>query len=303
MAEFLELVEPLSNWNRWGPDDQLGTVNLLTAERTVAAAALVRTGQCITLARSITVAPAADNPSPALHLMKSSGDAAASVGGSHASDWLGLAYHGFAVTHLDAHSHQFFNALMYNGRPAALVSTRSGAAFGSVLPFARGLVGRGVLLDAPRAAGREWLEPGEALESADLNRIARAQGTDVRPGDLLLVRTGRDARAAVHGPVDVMSAGAPGLSEATLPWLREHDVAVLGGDGQNDVMRPGAGAHPMPVHAGALVYLGLPLLDNLLLEELAWGCAERGRWEFQLLVAPLPLVRFTGAPVNPIAVL
>ncbi|MCU1657187.1 MAG: putative cyclase [Pseudonocardiales bacterium] len=302
-ADFAELMAPLSNWGRWGTDDELGTVNLLTAEHARAAASAVSTGECIALGRPLTIHPALDNPQPLLHLMTGSGDAAAPIGGSHASDWVGLAYHGFAVTHLDAHSHQFFNGLMYNGRPAGLVSTRSGAAAGSVVPFARGLVGRGVLLDAPRAMGREWLEPGDGLEPADLDEIAASQDTELRPADLLLVRVGRDARAAIHGAISPMTAGSPGLTGRSLPWLRQHDVAVLGSDVQNDVMRPGVSAHPMPVHAGALAYLGLPLLDNLLLEGLSAACAARGRWDFQLVVAPLALARFTGSPVNPIAIL
>jgi kynurenine formamidase len=302
-AEFADLMTPLSNWGRWGPDDELGTVNLLTPAHVATAATAVGSGQCVPLGRPLSSWPAADNAQPLLHLMKSSGEAAAPVGGSHASEWFGLAYHGFAVTHLDAHSHQFFDGRMYNGRPAELVSTRAGAAVGSVRPLARGLVGRGVLLDAPRVMGRGWLEPGEGLEPADLDAIAAAQGTGLRAADLLLVRCGRDARAAVRGVVNPMTAGSPGLAAACLPWLREHDVAVLGSDVQSDVMQPGADAHPMPVHAGALVFLGLPLLDNLLLEELAEACADRRRWDFQLVVAPLALQRFTGSPVNPMAIL
>src|SRR5258706_7127973 len=155
-ADFAALMTPLSNWGRWGPEDELGTVNLLTPEHAASAARAVDTGRSVPLGRPLTVRPAPDDPQPLIHLMKSSGESAAAVGGSHASDWLGLAYHGFAVTHLDAHSHQFFNGQMYNGRPAELVSTGTGAASGSVLPLARGLVGRGVLLDAPPWAGREW---------------------------------------------------------------------------------------------------------------------------------------------------
>ncbi|MCW2648748.1 MAG: hypothetical protein JWP07_4857 [Pseudonocardiales bacterium] len=302
-AEFADLMTPLSNWGRWGPDDELGTVNLLSSAHAAEAAAAVSSGRCVGLGRALSVLAAADNPLPLLHLMKSSGESAASIGGSHASEWFGLAYHGFAVTHLDAHSHQFFDGRMYNGRPAELVSTRTGAGAGSVGPLARGLVGRGVLLDAPRVMGRGWLEPGEGLEPSDLDAIATAQDTELRAADLLIVRCGRDTRAAVHGVVDPMSVGSPGLSATCLPWLREHDVAVLGSDVQNDVMQPGADAHPMPVHAGALVYLGLPLLDNLHLEELAEACDRRGRWDFQLVVAPLALPRFTGSPVNPIAIL
>ena len=302
-ADLAELMTPLSNWGRWGPDDELGTVNLLTPAHVAAAATAIGSGQCVALGRPLSVVAAADNPLPLLHLMKSSGESAASTGGSHASEWFGLAHHGFAVTHLDAHSHQFFDGRMYNDRPAELVSTRSGAAAGSVRPLARGLVGRGVLLDAPRALGRGWLEPGEGLDPADLDAIAAAQDTELRAADLLIVRCGRDARAAVHGAVNPMTEGAPGLAAACLPWLREHDVAVLGSDVQSDVMRPGVDSHPMPVHAGALVFLGLPLLDNLLLEELAEACAVRQRWDFQLVVAPLALPRFTGSPVNPIAIL
>jgi kynurenine formamidase len=302
-ADFAALMSPLSNWGRWGPEDELGTLNLLTAEHAASAARAVDTGQCVPLGRPLTVRPAQDDPQPLLHLMKSSGESAAEFGGSHASDWLGLAYHGFAVTHLDAHSHQFFNGQMYNGRPAELVSTRTGAACGSVLPLSRGLVGRGVLLDAPRWADRQWLEPGEGLDAADLDAIAASQRTQLRPADLLLVRTGRDTRAAAHGIIDPMVAGSPGLRATALPWLREHDIAVLGSDAQNDVMRAGANAHPMPVHAGALTFLGLPLLDNLLLEELATACATHGRWDFQLVVAPLALSRCTGSPVNPIGIL
>jgi kynurenine formamidase len=235
--------------------------------------------------------------------MKSSGESAPALGGAHASDWLGLAYHGSAVTHLDAHSHQFWNGRMYNDRPATDVATRNGARTGSVEPLARGLVGRGVLLDVPRARERAWLEPGEGIGAADLDRVADAQGVDLQAGDLVLVRTGRDARAAVHGVLDPLRQGGPGLVMRCLPWLRSHDVAVLGSDVQSDVMLPDGAPHPMPVHAGALAVLGLPLLDNLILEELSGACADQQRWDFLLTVAPLALHRATGSPVNPLAVL
>lgn len=303
-AEFAAFVAPLSNWGRWGDEDELGTLNLLTADRAAAAASAVTSGRVIALARPVVTAAAKDNPAPMLHMMKASGDAAAQVGGSHASDWLGLGYHGFAVTHIDAHSHQFFNGEMYNRRSARRVSTRSGAALGSVLPFAQSPpVGRGVLLDAPRALGRPWLEPGDGLGSSDLDDIAAALGCRPRPGDIVMLRTGRDARAAAHGVLDPMVDGSPGLTRDALRWLWDNDVAVLGSDVQADVMPPGGAPFPMPIHAGALVHLGLPLIDNLALEELAAACGESGRYEFLAVVAPLPLVHFTGSPVSPVAVL
>jgi kynurenine formamidase len=303
LAELDGYAASISNWGRWGPDDQLGTLNLLTPRRRVAAAALVRTGTCLGLGRRIGGSPAPDNPVPPLQHMLASGEGARARGGSHASDWLGLAPHGFAVTHVDAFSHQFFDAAMYNGRPAALVTSAAGAAAGSVEAFADGIAGRGVLLDLPRAAGRGWLDPGEAVHPDDLDAAAAAQRTEIGPGDILFVRVGRDARAGRHGPLDPITAGSPGLAADCLPWLRRHDIALLGSDAQSDQMSAGAAPHPVPVHAGALVLLGLPLLDNAWLEDLAAACAAEGRWEFLAVVGPLRLRRATGSAVNPVAVL
>lgn len=302
-ADLEQLTAPLSNWGRWGAEDERGTTNLLTPALAAAATAGVQSGEVVALGRRLTARPAADNPAPLLHLMRSSGEGAYPVGGSHASDWLGLSYHGFAVTHLDAPSHQFFDGRTYNGRPAAVVTTRSGAAASSVEVYAGGLAGRGVLLDVPAALGRPWLEPGTGLGPDDLDGVAAAHGVTVQPGDLVLVRTGRDARAVEHGAVDPMVAGSAGLVAQSLTWLRGYDVAVLGSDAVSDVMAPGGAPHPMPLHAGALVHLGLPLLDNLWLEDLAQACARHRRWTFLLTVAPLALARATGSPVNPLAVL
>jgi kynurenine formamidase len=303
IQEFEALAGPVSNWGRWGDDDELGTVNLLTPQRAAAAAAAVQSGRSIGLGRVLTTAAAADNPNPLLHLMKSSGEAAPDRGGAHASEWIGLGFHGFSTTHIDAHSHQFWNGRIYNDRPAADVRTSHGARHGSVLPYAGGLVGRGVLLDAPRSLGRPWMEPGDGLGPDDLDRIATEQHVVIGSGDLVLVRTGRDARAAELGVIDPMTVGSPGLTMHCLAWLRGHDVAVLGSDVQSDVMIPGGPPHQMPVHAGALALLGLPLLDNLFLEELATACDTRQRWDFLLTVAPLALRGATGSPVNPIALL
>jgi kynurenine formamidase len=302
LAEFDGYAATIGNWGRWGADDQLGTLNLLTPARRAAAASLARTGLCVGLGRRIGGSPQPDDPTPPLQHMLATGDAATARGGSHASDWLGLAPHGFAVTHLDAFAHQFFDGAMYNGRPSTLV-TRTGAAAGSVEAFADGIVGRGVLLDVPAARDRRWLEPGEALHPADLDAVATAQRTELRPGDLLFVRVGRDARAKRHGRLDPIACGSAGLAADCLPWLRERDVALLGSDVQADQMTPGGAPHPMPVHAGALVLLGLPLLDNAWLEDLAAACTAQRRWEFLAVICPLRLRRATGSAVNPVAVL
>jgi kynurenine formamidase len=302
LAQLDRYAVTASNWGRWGADDQLGTLNLLTPARRQAAAGLVAAGTCVSLGRRIGGAPQPDDPQPPLQLMKAAGEAAPARGGSHASDWIGLAPHGFAVTHVDAFSHQFFDGTMYNGQPASLVTTRTGAGAGSVEAFAGGIVGRGVLLDLPAAQDRGWLDPGEYVRPADLDAAAARQA-EVRPGDILLIRVGRDARAVQHGRTDPVTAGLPGLSADCLPWLREHDVALLGSDGVSDQMTPGGAPHPMPVHAGALTLLGLPLLDNAWLEDLAAVCAAEGRREFLAVICPLRLRRATGSAVNPVAVL
>ncbi|CAN5562332.1 cyclase family protein [soil metagenome] len=303
VVAFGKLIEPLSNWGRWGSEDELGTLNLLGSAQRMAARDHVVEGDLLSLGRQVSTVPATGNPAPMLHLMKASGDAAADLGGSHASDWIGLACHGFAVTHLDALSHQFFNGRMYNGFPAAAVSTRTGAGRGSVERLAGGLVGRGVLIDAPRARGVGWLEPGEEITAAELDRALSLQHTSIQPGDLVLVRTGRDARARERGPTEPMLDGAAGLALDCLPWLRGHDVAVLGSDSNSELMASGCAPFATPIHVGALVFLGMPLLDNLLLEDLAQRCSELQRWQFCLTIAPLALHRSTGCAVNPLALL
>jgi kynurenine formamidase len=121
---------------------------------------------------------------------------------------------------------------------------------------------------------------------------------------VLLVSTGRDARRSALGPWDPVGVGLAGLHPECVQWLRDRDVAVLGGDGVHDILgAPRIDGWPMPVHQCGLAGMGLHLLDNLRLDDLAERCAANGRWAFQFTVAPLRIERGTGSPVNPIAVL
>jgi len=303
VAQMDVLLRDHSNWGRWGEHDQAGTVNLLTPERTAAAARLVRSGETVSLARRLTTRATPDNPDPMLHFMTNTADDGRPDASGTAGDWFGLRFHGFAVSHVDALSHLSWRRQMYNGVSVDTVTARGGAAVHSVETMARGVVTRGVLLDVARVKGIDWIAPGDGLDPQDLEECEREHGVTVRPGDVLVFRTGRDVKTREQGAHHPMDEGNAGLYSTCVPWLRERDVAFLGSDVAQDVMFPAAPPHLMPVHVGALVGLGLPLLDNLAVEDLADACARTGRYEFCFTMGPLPLQRTTGSPVNPIVVL
>jgi kynurenine formamidase len=218
-----------------------------------------------------------------------------------ASEFIGMVFHGYTVTHVDTPAHFFWDGRIYNGRSCNLITSREGAQAEAIELLHDGVVSRGVLLDVAGARGVPWLGPGEGVMPADLEAAEKAQGVRVEPGDILLARTGYYARRLGEGPVNPGTNGSPGPHAALAPWLRERGVAMWGSDTHNDVTPtpyPGMG-HPF--HIVALVGLGLWLIDNMNLEDLARACRERGRWEFLLTIAPLRLRNVTGSPVNPIA--
>jgi kynurenine formamidase len=299
------VFEEVKNWGRWGAEDEAGALNLITPEKRREAAAAVVTGETISCARDLAVQPSVENPHPALHMMIQGGDDCVipGVGLESAMDFVGVAFHGMATSHIDALCHVFVDELMYNGFPASDVKS-TGARHGSIMCAKDGIVSRGVLLDVPRTQGVEWLEPRTAITIQDLEAAEAAQGVRVSRGDILLVATGRDARRAEHGPWSPIEVGLAGLHPECVEWLRERDVAVLGGDGVHDVLpTSGIDQWPMPIHQCGLAAMGMHLLDNLRLDRLAETCARNERWSFQLTVAPLRVARGTGSPVNPIAVL
>jgi kynurenine formamidase len=297
-----EMYSSLKNWTRWGPDDQRGTLNFITTDRRVAAAACVRRGLTVSLAHNLATAPSADNPFPVHHHMLASGDARDSngiPGYEAARDYFGLDIHGLTTTHVDALSHMFVDGEMFGGRPASEVRS-DGARSNTVMSMADGVVGRGVLLDVPRARSVDYLDGASIVTVADLEAAESAQGLRVGSGDILLVRWGRESRRAAEGP----RAGFSGLHPECLPWIHSREVAILGSDGISDPMpfadTPG---WPFPIHQIGITAMGLHLIDNMALDGLAGECALERRWEFLFMMAPLRLEGATGCPVNPIAVL
>jgi kynurenine formamidase len=218
------------------------------------------------------------------------------------ADFVGVSFHGMAVSHIDALCHVFVAGQMWNGFPASDV-TSVGAQRNSIGAGFGGIVGRGVLLDIPRRRGLEWLEPADAITPADLDAACAAQGVHLDVGDILLIGTGRDARRAQHGPWDPNGVGLAGLDAECIPWLAERDPSMLGSDGVSDILPANDHCWALPVHQCLLVGMGVHLLDNLHLGRLAAACAAAERWEFLFVVSPLQIDGGTGSPINPIAML
>ncbi|MBF6599470.1 MAG: cyclase family protein [Dehalococcoidia bacterium] len=285
------------NWGRWGPDDELGTLNFITEDVRRAAVALVRDGRTVSLARPLATAgvlAGARNPRPAtLELQvdeRGSGDA------------IGVAYHGFANTHIDALCHIFADGgRAYNDRPASDVGA-DGARSNAIEGWRSGIVTRGVLYDVPRHRGVAHVSFDEPVHGWELADIAEAEQIAPRAGDAVIVRAGSDAFWARH-PTFEPPWRAPGLHASVLEFLYDTNAALLGWDlmeapGQDEYRAPA-----LPIHSIAIPYMGLPLLDNTALEELAAACSDAGRREFLLIVAPLVVIGGTGSLVNPIAML
>ena len=298
--EFQALFDRCSNWGRWGPDDERGTLNLITAESRIRAAGLVREGHTVGCAWPINTQADTDNIFPATHLMMRAGDVVETWPTRSTADYLALAPHGLSHSHLDALCHISWQGKMYNDRPTSLV-TSMGALANSITIGKDGIVSRGVLLDLPAAQGVEWLEPGTAILPRELEAAEATAELKVEDGDILLVRTGRHRRREVEGPWDSRSRLA-GLHHDCGPWLRERGVALLGFDGVSDVFPHPFEGVGLPIHTLTLVAMGMQLLDNQNLEDLAAACASRSRWEFLLVVAPLRLAGGTASATTPVAV-
>lgn len=300
-AELQALFVQCLNWDRWGADDERGALNHITGAEVARAAALVREGRTVSLSRNFPTAPGPENPWPAQHHMVIAGDdpcIPGMTGLETCTDYIGIAFHGMASSHIDALCHVFAQGRMYGGHPASDVKS-TGARRNSIMCARDGIVGRGLLLDVPRAQGVAYVEAEHMVTVAELEAAESALGVKAGKGDLLVIRLGRDVRRNARGDQLV-----PGLHPSVAAWLHAREVALLGGDGVHDPIPP-CQAHPdwaMPLHMIGLAGMGLHLLDNLDLEPLAATCAELSRWEFQLVCAPLRIEGGTGSPLNPIAI-
>jgi hypothetical protein len=293
-ADVDSFLRDRRNWGRWGADDQVGAVNLVTPEKRIAAAGLVRSGRAVSLSRELPKTPAPNNPTPAQHFMTKI-DRGNGAGG--ALDYYGVSYHGQATTHLDALCHVWNEDGMWQGRDPGQEIGFDGAHFGAVTNWSNGIVTRGVLLDIPKLRGEPFVTQERPIHGWELADAAVAEGVRVEPGDALLVYGGREAWNRVNTPWG-FGPSRPGLHASCLPYVRDSDVALLVWD-MMDFMPNGYDV-PWSMH-GVIFAYGVGLIDNALLEPLAQACAEERRYEFMLMALPLVVAGGTGSPLNPVA--
>lgn len=299
--DFDRFVKELSNWGRWGNDDQMGAVNLITPARRKDALASVREGFSVSMARTAEMEKAIDNPRPIVHEMAGRGGAAGKNPPSDisgASDSLFISYHGLVHTHMDSFCHRAYKDQMYNGKSMSSVSDK-GCAVGSVFSFKNGIITRGILMDIPRLKGVDYLAPGTRIYPEDLDAWLKQAHLKVLPGDAVFIRTGRWALRDAKGPYD--TAQLAGLYITCAKWLHDHDAAILGSDAAEDVHPSGIEGIAEPIHALVLMAMGMPIFDNMDLEAVSKEAARRNRWDFLVTASPTAVPGETGSVLNPIA--
>jgi kynurenine formamidase len=312
--EVLSYFAALSNWGRWGPDDQLGTLNLITDAKRVEASRAIRSGHTVSLAHPLD----AEHPdvfgraSVFQRYMVRTGEGNPPAGAGTAPpdgklrfqaarEYIGVIAHG-SHTHVDALSHAMWDGRMYNGFPATAVTAPGGATVLSVHEMTTGVTTRGVLLDIAGLRGVDYLRVGDGVTPDDLEEAERKQRVRAGEGDAVIIYTGNLERVRAEG-LDA-SRGQSGYHAAALPWFHSRGVAVVSSDSDNDV-KPSGYASPdlyVPVHAVGMCAMGLCLVDNMALGDLVATCRSLGRWDFFFAMLNLRIVGATASLVNPVAI-
>src|SRR5262245_1960572 len=299
-AEFHQAMKDLSNWGRWGADDELGAANLITPAKRRRAAALVKGGITVSLEHPIFQEEVVDGRG---HLQRTFNGRPTGASDTYA---FSSTYHGSIFSHLDAlDCHMLEDGKGYNGRSWEDAQKAGGCPKGDIMALKDGIVTRAVLFDAtllPGKAPKGWLEPGTAVHYDDLEALERIEKVKVSEGDIILLHTGRWKRRAELGPWKT-SEGVAGYHADVAFFLKERGVSFIGADEWNDVspttLPQSVG---LPIHKLALVALGVDIFDNLDLERVSETAKRLGRYEFLFTAAPLQIEKGTGSPLNPVAV-
>ena len=289
-AEFDTLFQSIKNWGRWGADDQLGSVNLITDAKRKQALTLAKTGITVSLAHNAITEKAEDNPSPFEHTMNPGFN----------MDTYRVSYHGYAHTHVDALCHILYKDQTYNGYARSEVNTEKGCTKLGIENLKQGVITRGILLDMPQLKGVPYLEPGTGIYPEDVEAWEKIAGVKISAGDAILLRTGRWARRDKVGPWAV-GRSAAGFHASIAPWLKARGVAIVGSDAGAEVTPSMVADIGLPVHTLLITALGINILDNQDLEKLAETAARLKRWEFLITINPFPVTGGTGSPLNTLA--
>jgi kynurenine formamidase len=300
-ADIDRWMTEISNWGRWGSEDQAGTINLITATKRRQAAAM---------SLDADIAPEGTLPAPAAsaqesapprprytweHSMLSNG-----IGRKEGFvlDTYSISFHGSAITHLDTLSHFIYTGKIFNGFPGDTINSW-GATKDNVMPFKDGIFTRAMLFDIPALKGVPYLGDDEAIYPEDLEAWEKRAGIKLESGDAVFIRTGRWRSIAEKGPL--RNRQMPGLYASCVKWLKQRNCSLLGSDGVQDVRPSRVECVDQPVHQLCLASVGMPLMDNCNLELLSQAAAQRRRWMFLLTVGLLRVPGGTGSPANPIA--
>lgn len=320
-SSFTQLAARVSNWGRWGAEDQLGTLNLVDDEARRRGAAAVRQGSAFALGLPLSAEEGIQvgfvegrvNPSRTMVAVNqplspdptwiASSEDVVTMATQCATHWDGLAHVSYGAGPS--------GGTLYNGVPASTVTEAGAAKLG--IERIGTLISRGVLLDVARSKGLELLEPGYPITPEDLDAACALGSLTVEPGDVVLVRTGQAAHLALPGRPGIRGAAprrdlvaytwpTPGLTMATAVWFHDHDVAAVATDTMVLEVYPGEDKDLyLPVHLLHLVEMGMTQGQNFFLDELADACADDGRYDFLLDATPLPFTNALGSPVNPVA--
>lgn len=297
------LEQELSNWGRWGPKDERGTLNLVTPEKTRQANRLVDDGVSVSLAHFASLEKAIDdfNFGQTMHEMWYGAAGPPKPGVTRAAlDTVSYGIHDGTNSHLDALCHYTLlrdgAVVVYNGHPSA---TDKGCSANGIDHMGPGFATRAILVDMPLMKHVDWLEPHTPIYPEDLEAWEKFAHVTIGSGDAVLVRTGRWALRAAKGPWP-HAREAAGLHASVMPWLKKRDIALLASDAVNDVQPSGivggsGEAANRPVHTLSIAIMGMPLVDNGYFEDAAREASARKRWEFFMTVQ---LTRLEGATAS-----
>ena len=293
--EFDIIYSQVNNKNKWGPNDKLGTINYITNEKVLSALKIPSNGVSVSLAFNMADDSTRLNSSSYDNISNFSYEPISMEHNGY--NWIidnyEIAYHGFTHSHIDGINHLSKDGEMYNGftDPSIL----------GIDNYKNGIISKGILIDVPLLHSKEYIEAGYKVTLKDILDFENIYNVKIEKGDVLLIRTGRWIEKKRKGDWDFPKNNA-GIHYNIIPLLSEREIAVLGSDGTSDSNPPLIKEEGSPIHMLTLVAMGMPLLDNLNLDDLSKKAQELNKWEFLISFHPLRFEGGTGSPLNALAV-